>query len=157
MVYIYVDLNVYNKLENLNKLNSNEKEIFNFLDSYLRSGESLALYSPSHVSDLIRGLKNNPSKSQKFIEGHLENIQSYTGDLCISQYWNKESVQIHKRDIFEYFDAEKNEEKNEEKIDMSSYENLLLSQFDDLDDSAPELASAKNLIISQINLFKSID
>lgn len=102
---IYLDLNIFDRIEKIDLLEENEKnEYLPLLD--LISTDSIDLpYSNAHLNDLLRGWKKNPN----YIDGHLKNIQKITKDLCICQYWGEKKVWWHKRDIFEFFNSKKDE------------------------------------------------
>ena len=80
----------------------------------------LTAYSNAHLNDLYRGYKKNPN----YIEGHLTNIQNFTNNLCICQYWGAKEAKWHYRDIFEFFE----EKNNELEFEPDSYENLFEEQ-----------------------------
>ncbi|KFF21451.1 hypothetical protein [Chryseobacterium sp. JM1] len=102
---IYLDLNIFDRIEKIDFLEENEKyEYLQLLD--LISNKNIELpYSNAHLNDLLRGWKKNPN----YIEGHLKNIQRLTKDLCICQYWGEKKVWWHKRDIYEFFNSKKDE------------------------------------------------
>ena len=102
---IYLDLNIFDRIEKIDSLEEIPKqEYLKLLE--LISKENIDLpYSNAHLNDLFRGWKKNPN----FINGHLQNIQSLTKNLCICQYWGEKNVWWHKRNIFEFFESKKDE------------------------------------------------
>lgn len=76
-------------------------------------------YSNAHLNDLFRGFLKKPD----FIEGHLNNIERLTKNLCNCQYWNNEKVTWHYRYIHEFFE----EKKNERDFEMGSFEDFFKS------------------------------
>jgi hypothetical protein len=112
----YIDLNIFDRLEKLDKLEEPEKSFYQTLYSLLKDKSILTAYSNAHLNDLFRGYQKNPN----FIDGHLTNIQSFTDNLCICQYWGEKEAKWHFRDIFEFF----NEKVDEWKFEPNSYDNL---------------------------------
>jgi len=111
----YLDLNIFDRLEKINKLDESEKEFYQILFSLLKDKLVLTAYSNAHLNDLFRGYQN-----QSYTEGHLRTIQSFTNNLCICQYWGEKEVKWHYRDIFEFF----NEKVEDWEFEPSSYDNL---------------------------------
>lgn len=102
---IYLDLNIFDRLEKIDSLKETDKEEYLKLLELI-SKENIDLpYSNAHLNDLFRGWKKNPN----LIDGHLQNIQNLTKNLCICQYWGEKNVWWHKRNIFEFFDSKKDE------------------------------------------------
>jgi len=112
----YIDLNIFDRLEKIEKLEEPEKSFYQTLFSLLRDKHILTAYSNAHLNDLFRGYQKNTS----YIDGHLKNIQSFTDNLCICQYWGEKEVNWHFRNIFEFF----NEKVNEWEFEPTSYDNL---------------------------------
>ena len=101
----YIDLNIFDRLEKIDKLSESEKTNYQILLSLLTEKKLLTVYSNAHLNDLFRGYQKNPD----FTEGHLKNIQSLTNNLCICQYWGEKTVRLHHRDIFEFFQEKSDE------------------------------------------------
>lgn len=95
----YIDLNIFDRLEKLDKLEQPDKEFYQTLFSLLTSKVLLTAYSNAHLNDLFRGYQKNPT----YIDGHLLNIKSFTDNICICQYWGGKTAVWHHRDIFEFF------------------------------------------------------
>lgn len=112
----YIDLNIFDRLEKIDKLEEPEKVFYQTLFSLLKGKFILTAYSNAHLNDLFRGYQKNPS----YIEGHLKNIQSFTDNLCICQYWGENTVKWHHRNIFEFF----KEKVDEWEFEPSSYDSL---------------------------------
>lgn len=113
---VYIDLNVFDRLEKIDNLPVNEKPDYQLLLELLLNQTITTAYSNAHLNDLFRGYQKNPA----YIDGHLNNIEKLTKSLCICQYWGDSSVTWHYRDIFEFFKA-----KNSEwEFEPSNYEDL---------------------------------
>lgn len=112
----YIDLNIFDRLEKLDKLEQPEKAFYQTLFSLLKDKVILSAYSNAHLNDLFRGYQKN----QTYIDGHLKNIQLFTDNLCICQYWGEKTVKWHYRNIFEFF----KEKVDEWKLELNSYDNL---------------------------------
>lgn len=76
---IYLDWNVFDRIEKIDRLNDEEKQIYLRLESILGDESIHVPYSNAHLRDLLRGYKKNP----KYIKGHLEIIERLTNNLCI--------------------------------------------------------------------------
>ncbi len=95
----YFDLNIFDRLEKIDRLQKSDKHNYQILISLLKDKQVTTAYSNAHLNDLFRGYQKNPT----YIDGHLKNIQSFTDNLCICQYWGEKDVKWHYRDIFEFF------------------------------------------------------
>lgn len=113
---VYIDLNIFDKLEKIDKLVEHEKSFYQTLSSLLNGKFILTAYSNAHLNDLFRGYQKNPI----YIDGHLTNIQSFTNNLCICQYWGQKDAKWHYRDIFEFF----KEKIDDWEFEPNSYEDL---------------------------------
>ncbi|NML57013.1 hypothetical protein [Chryseobacterium cheonjiense] len=102
---IYLDLNIFDRLEKIDLLEEEEKTEYTNLLTFISNDNVEVPYSNAHLNDLLRGWKKNPI----YIDGHLMNIQKLTKDLCICQYWGERNIWWHKRDIFEFFNSKKDE------------------------------------------------
>lgn len=131
---IYLDLNIFDRIEKKDLLNSSEKSIYEGIENLIMSGKYDAPYSNAHLNDLFRGYQKDPN----FVEEHLKNIKRLTKDLCICQYWDNFDATWHYRDVNEFF----NEKVNEWEFEPKSFEDLM--SFDDMD------------IPNPINLYKLI-
>ena len=113
---VYLDLNIFDRLEKLDKLAQVDKHHYKMLSLLLTNKKLITAYSNAHLNDLFRGYQKN----QNYVLGHLGHIKSLTDDLCICQYWGEKGVKWHYRNIFEFF-----EQKAEEwKFEPDSYEDL---------------------------------
>lgn len=112
----YIDLNIFDQLEKLDKVEQSEKRFYEVLFWLLRNKQISTAYSNAHLNDLFRGYKKNPI----YIDGHLTNIKSFTDNLCICQYWGEKAAKFHYRDIFDFF----NEKVTEWEFEPSSYDEL---------------------------------
>jgi hypothetical protein len=123
---VYIDLNIFDRLEKLDKLEEPEKSFYHTLYSLLKEKLVLTAYSNAHLNDLFRGYQKNPA----YIDGHLTNIQTFTDNLCICQYWGEKQAKWHYRDIFKFF---------KEKIDEWEFESC---SYDTLFEDEPSLQQA---------------
>lgn len=112
----YIDLNIFDRLEKLDKLDQPNKEFYQTLFNLLADKKITTAYSNAHLNDLFRGYQKNPA----YIEGHLINIKSFTNNLCICQYWGEKTVKWHYRDINEFF----KEKVDEWEFEPASYDEL---------------------------------
>jgi hypothetical protein len=95
----YLDLNIFDQLEKIDKLQNSEKIYYQTLNSLLVDKHILTAFSNAHLNDLLRGYQKNPT----YINNHLSSIQLLTNNLCICQYWGKPTTVFHYRDIFDFF------------------------------------------------------
>lgn len=108
-MYVYCDLNIFDRIEKIDSLNEDEKVIYQELKDLSLKRTIITPYSNAHLNDLFRGFRKNPN----YIEGHLKNIKELSNNLCICQYWNYPNVTWHFRDIFEFFEEKKSEWESE--------------------------------------------
>lgn len=101
MTHIYLDWNVFDKIEKINELEDEQKQIYLQIENLLLDENLIAPYSNAHINDLIRGYNKNPI----YIPQHLKTLQRLTNNLCIVQYWGQREVLWHFRDPEEYFDT----------------------------------------------------
>jgi len=113
---VYIDLNIFDRLEKINRLNGEEKSHYVELSNLLLDNKLTTAYSNAHLNDLFRGYQKNPD----FIDGHLENIKRYTNNISICQYWGQNSVVWQYREIKDFFE----EKLNEWEFEPNSYEEL---------------------------------
>lgn len=113
---VYIDLNIFDRLEKLDRLGQPEKQFYQTLFDLLKNKQILTAYSNAHLNDLFRGYQKNSS----YIDGHLQNIESLTDNLCICQYWGEKSAKLHYRNIHEFF----NDKVNEWEFEPTSYDDL---------------------------------
>jgi hypothetical protein len=112
----YIDLNIFDRLEKIDKLEKPEKVLYQTLFSLLTDKRLLTAYSNAHLNDLFRGYQKDPT----YIDGHLANIKSFTDNLCICQYWGEKTAKWHYRDIYEFF----KEKVTEWEFEPNSYDDL---------------------------------
>lgn len=125
----YIDLNIFDRLEKIDKLPDSDKQNYETLLSLLTERKITTAYSNAHLNDLFRGYQKNPD----FIDGHLNNIRNLTNNLCICQYWGEKSARWHYRDIFEFF---------KDKVDEWEFEP---NTYDDLFSNEPLMRRALEL------------
>ena len=113
---VYIDLNIFDRLEKFDKISEVDKPNYQTLLTLLTDKKIITAYSNAHLNDLFRGYQKNPD----YIDGHLNNIKKFTGDLCICQYWGEKNAIWHNRDIFKFFQ----EKADEWEFEPNSYEDL---------------------------------
>jgi hypothetical protein len=123
-MHLYLDWNVFNKLEKRASLQTDERAIYNDLFNIATNSNVMCPYSNAHLNDLLRGY----NKDISFIDGHLNILKTISKNVCICQYWGQNKVIWHKRDIHEFFNAAIIDSKDE------------WQTFDDLLDSKIELS-----------------
>lgn len=52
--YIYLDWNVFNKIEKKDDLDEDEKYIYSTIEKLITSQKSISPYSNAHINDLLR-------------------------------------------------------------------------------------------------------
>ncbi|MCC5937541.1 MAG: hypothetical protein JJU34_09675 [Lunatimonas sp.] len=124
---VYLDLNIFDRIEKKDKLSEIEKELYSELYNLITEGKIAVPYSNAHLNDLFRGFQKNPN----YIEGHIENIERLTRNLCICQYWGRKEITWHFREIREFF----NEKQSEWEFEASSFLDLI--NFEDFGDLNP--------------------
>lgn len=100
---VYLDLNVFDRIEKKDKLNEVENKIYTKIENMILNKEITVPYSNAHLNDLFRGFQKNPN----YIKGHLNNIEKLSNNLCICQYWGRKETTWHYREIGEFFDDKK--------------------------------------------------
>ena len=108
-MYVYLDTNIFDRLEKIDRLDTPEKDDYQKLYDLIISGKITVPYSNAHLNDLFRGYLKNPT----FIEGHLSVIDAFTKDLCICQYWGDSKALWHRRNIREFFESKKSDFEDE--------------------------------------------
>lgn len=101
MCEVYLDLNVFDRIEKRETLDENTKKHYDHLYNQIVSEDIVVPYSNAHLNDLKRAYLKN---SEKTLE-HVENIKFLTNDLCIVNYWGDQGITWHYRDINEYFET----------------------------------------------------
>lgn len=114
---VYLDLNIFDRIEKLNELDCSDRQLYSELKDLILNNKFDVPYSNAHLNDLFRGYQKNPD----YIDGHLRNIEELTKNLCICQYWGKDKAIWHYREIREFFE----EKKEEWKYNPSSFSELL--------------------------------
>ncbi len=132
---VYIDLNVFDRIEKKEKLEISEKTIYTKIENLILENKIVVPYSNAHLNDLFRGFQKNPD----YIDGHLNYIKKLTNDLCICQYWGRNETTWHFRKIEEFFE----EKKNEWEFEPTSFLEVL--KFEEIP-NAPNLAEIYKLI-----------
>ena len=57
---VYIDLNIFDRLEKLDRLDPTEKSSYQYLSDLLTSKQIITAYSNAHLNDLFRGFQKNP-------------------------------------------------------------------------------------------------
>lgn len=93
MKIVYLDWNVFNKIEKIETLNFDEQKIYKTIKELSFRNQAVFPYSNAHINDIHRGFLKNPT----FIPVHLNTLKTLTNNLCIVQYWTKDNVVWHYR------------------------------------------------------------
>jgi hypothetical protein len=101
MIYAYLDLNVFDRLQKKDNLDKETYELYSKIEELITTQKIVCPYSNAHINDLLRGHLKNP----EFIPKHLENIRKLTNNLCIVQYWGNPQITWHYREIEEFFQS----------------------------------------------------
>jgi hypothetical protein len=96
---LYLDWNIFNKLEDLDNLIGYEAEIFRKIKKSIDDSEFSVPYSNAHLNDLLRGYLKDP----RYTPAHLKFIEHLTNNLCIVQYWKQKYATMHYRDVNDFF------------------------------------------------------
>ncbi len=96
---IYLDWNIFNKIEYKKTLDSKEIEIYDTIENKVLQENIECPYSNAHLNDLLRGY----AKSSQFIDTHLYTLNRLSNSLCLCLYWNQDKVRFHYRDTKEFF------------------------------------------------------
>lgn len=121
-MHVYLDLNIFDMIERMGKNNNfsdADIKLYSKIEELILTKKITVPYSNAHLNDLFRGFLKNPN----FIDGHLQNIERLTNNLCICQYWNKPNVTWHFRNIYEFFE----EKKEERDLEADTLSELLIS------------------------------
>ena len=121
-MHVYLDLNIFDMIERMGKNNNfsdADIKLYSKIEELILTKKITVPYSNAHLNDLFRGFLKNPN----FIDGHLQNIERLTNNLCICQYWNKPNVTQHFRNIYEFFE----EKKEERDLEADTLSELLIS------------------------------
>jgi len=102
---VYIDTNIFDRLEKINGLEVIEKEKYQKLYNLIITEKISVPYSNAHLNDLYRGYLKNPS----YIEKHLSTLDAFTKNLCICQYWGDKEVLWHRRNVREFFENKKSD------------------------------------------------
>ncbi len=122
MKHVYLDWNVFNKIEYLESIAPEEQITFSGIKKLIENQTIICPYSNAHINDLLRGHAKDPS----YISGHLETLKKLTGNLCIVQYWGQEYVTWHYREVSEFF----NSGREERKFSYPSFVDLMIGDND---------------------------
>lgn len=135
---VYLDWNVFDRVEKRNSLVEQDRHLYTDLYNRIVKKEIICPYSNAHLNDLIRGYKNNSS----YISAHLKIISELTNDLCICQYWKQSRPIWHQRSVEEFF--------------YSAVEDgaLVWESFDDLVDEKFDLDGIK--LINPISMIRPV-
>lgn len=116
-MYIYLDWNVFDRIEKIASFTGGELNLYETLEKILISAETVCPYSNAHLHDLLRGYNINPS----YTLNHLDILAKLTKNLCICQYWGNSEVTWHTRPVHEFFDDAIEEKEGE----SETFEELL--------------------------------
>jgi hypothetical protein len=101
MTYVYLDWNVFDRIEKKDNLSEEQRDVFSKIEQLISDCKIICPYSNAHINDLIRGHSNNPN----YIPKHLETLKRLTKNLCIVQYWGNTQTTWHYRDVAEFFNS----------------------------------------------------
>jgi len=101
MTYVYLDLNVIDKIEKKNNLDEQQRTLYLFIERLITDNVITCPYSNAHISDLLRGHEKNPT----YIPKHLETLKRVTNNLALVQYWGDSQAIWHYRDVEEFFNS----------------------------------------------------
>jgi len=113
---VYFDLNIFDRIEKKETLSESDKIVYTELENLVLNGQITVPYSNAHLNDLFRGFQKNPN----YIDGHLNNIERLTKNLCICQYWGRKETTWHYREIKEFF----KEKESEWEFEPNSFDDL---------------------------------
>jgi len=99
MKYVYLDWNVFNKVEKINDMGSPEREVYTHLRELILQKQFTVPYSNAHINDLLRGYHKNSD----YIDKHLQTLAELTGNLCVAQYWGEPTTRWHRRNPKDFF------------------------------------------------------
>ncbi|WP_343633965.1 hypothetical protein [Fluviicola sp.] len=104
MKLIYLDLNVFDQIEKIERLNYQEAEPYQLILDSLQSGTLTTVYTNAHISDLIRAYKS-PSGDTTQLEGHLQHISTLTNNNFMCLYGQQSETKLERKDVFEVFNS----------------------------------------------------
>lgn len=145
MNYIYLDLNVFDKIEKIEQLSPEEAEPYQYILNFLKDGTYITFYSNAHISDLIRGYNNSPSGDTTAVQGHLQNLSNLTNNRCMCLYWNEIDVKIDTRDVFDFFNSSL-----QESLKMETSTESLLSFEDEDSDTVSNILKASGESVQKL-------
>jgi hypothetical protein len=108
MAHVYLDWNVFDRIEKKESFDAEQKAIYNKIEELILEGKIICPYSNAHINDLLRGYFKNP----EFIPTHLETLQRLTNGLSVVQYWGNSNVAWRYRNLQEFFSEALEEKKN---------------------------------------------
>lgn len=129
MNYIYLDLNVFDQLEKIERLTPEEAEPYQLILNCLQSGALTTVYSNAHISDLIRAY-NSPSRNTTALNGHLQNLSVLTNNLCMCLYGQQKDIKVDHRDVLEFFNSSLEDSQQPQ---PSTFSGLISSMTNDTD------------------------
>lgn len=96
--YVYLDWNIFNKIEKRDELDTEERRFYDLIESLAIEGKIVCPYSNAHINDLYRGYLKNPN----FVNMHFSTISRLTHNLCVVQYWGEKQSKWHFRNPEEF-------------------------------------------------------
>jgi hypothetical protein len=93
MTYVYLDWNVFDRIEKKDSLDKSLRDLYTELELMISEKKIVCPYSNAHINDLLRGHSKNP----KYIPDHLNTLIRLTGNLCLVQYWGDTHTTWHYR------------------------------------------------------------
>ncbi len=101
MILVYLDWNIFDKLEKKDSLNEKQRNIYSKIEVLIKDYIIICPYSNAHINDLLRGHANNPN----YIPKHLETLKRLTNNLCIILYGGRTQTNLEYRDVVEFFNT----------------------------------------------------
>ena len=100
-IFVYLDWNIFNKIEKLESLIDDEQKTYGFIKDQLLHEKIVTPYSNAHINDLARGY----AKNSDYTEEHLNTITTLTNNVCMVQYWGEQKVKWHYRYPKEFLES----------------------------------------------------
>lgn len=141
--FVYLDWNVFNKIEKANELSEEDKTIYPQIERLIIEKQIVTPYSNAHINDLLRGYQ----KTKAYIPQHLLTLERLSNNICITQYWGQNTVKWHHRNVTEFFNAA---------LDDLTMSHKSLTELIDWDDYDEDEKYLKNAVDEQWELLRSI-
>lgn len=147
MTYVYLDWNVFDRIEKKDSLDKEQCDLYSQIEKMVSDKKIICPYSNAHINDLLRGYYKNPD----FIPKHLETLKRLIENLCIVQYWGNSKTTWHYRVANEFF----NSALEEIEIIPNSYSELLHFDETGLFDNLLDLMRSTTLPSNFLEIYKA--